>query len=116
MNENTLTDQVIIRAEKRLRRERQTIRVMIEMYCDQQHHSDQLCGECQGLLAYAMFRIDKCPFKNNKPTCAKCPIHCYKPEMRAKVREVMRFSGPKMIFSHPVLAVLHILDGMTTKR
>ncbi len=99
------------RIESRLRRERYTIRVMIEIYCRDNHGAaDGLCSECQELHAYAMQRIDKCPFQSEKPTCAKCPIHCYKPEMRARVREVMRYAGPRMMLQHPVLAVLHSVD------
>ncbi len=97
----------------RLRRERYTILVMIEVYCRDNHGPrDGLCAECQELHAYAMQRIDKCPFQIDKPTCAKCPIHCYKPEMRARVRAVMRYAGPRMILRHPVLAVLHSMDGL----
>jgi hypothetical protein len=58
-----------------------------------------------------MHRIDKCPFQAEKPTCANCPIHCYKKDRREEVREVMRYAGPRMLLRHPVLAVLHQLDG-----
>ncbi len=96
----------------RLDRERRTIGVMIQIYC-QHHHNPAagLCPECQQLAAYAMQRLEKCPFGAGKPTCAKCPIHCYKPAMRQQVRQVMRFSGPRMLLRHPILAVLHTLDG-----
>ncbi len=101
----------------RWERERYTIQVMIEMSCQEQHHpAEGLCAGCQELLAYAMQRIDKCPFQLEKPTCAKCPIHCYKPDMRLRVREVMRYAGPRMIFRHPVLAVLHSVDGLAKVR
>lgn len=113
MTTNQPAEKEAARSKKRLRRERHTIRVMIEMYCHQQHHSDHLCDDCQGLLDYAMSRIDKCPFKADKPTCAKCPVHCYKPEMRERVRQVMRFSGPRMILQHPTLALMHMWDGST---
>jgi len=49
--------------------------------------------------------MSRCPFGPDKPTCAKCPIHCYKPQVRERVREVMRFAGPRMLLRHPVLAV-----------
>jgi len=100
--------------QHRLQRERHTIRVMIEMFCRGNHHtSDGLCAECQQLHAYAMRRIDKCPFQEDKPTCAKCTVHCYKPTMRAHVRQVMRYAGPRMILAHPVLTVRHYLDEIT---
>jgi hypothetical protein len=97
----------------RLARERQTIRRMIELYCRENHQTANiLCPNCQALVEYAMQRVDRCPFKENKPTCAKCTIHCYKPEMRERVRQVMRFAGPRMLLKHPGLTVLHLLDGL----
>ncbi len=96
----------------RLNRERRTIQVMIQIYCHGTHHSNgHLCPECQQLEVYAMQRLDKCPFQSDKPTCARCPIHCYKPAMRQQVRQVMRFSGPRMLLRHPLLAIMHTLDG-----
>jgi hypothetical protein len=32
--------------------------------------------------------------------------------MRAKVKEVMRYAGSRMIYRHPYLALRHILDGL----
>ena len=86
------------------------------MYCRGQHglHA-RLCLDCQALFDYAMQRIDNCPLIKNKPTCAKCPIHCYRKEMRAKVRQVMRYAGPRMAFSHPLLTIMHYVDEMTRR-
>ena len=96
----------------RLTRERKTIEIMIGIYCSGNHAmKDQLCEECTGLLEYANHKIDKCPYSEIKPTCAKCPVHCYKPDMRDFVREVMRYSGPKMAYKHPILAFQHLFDG-----
>ncbi len=98
---------------RRIRRERKTISIMIGMYCRDQHGAQpgELCAECADLRAYAMFRIDKCPYCEGKPTCANCPIHCYKKDRREEVRSVMRYAGPRMLLRHPVLAILHQLDG-----
>ena len=96
----------------RILRERKTIEAMIEIYCKDLHEEDgKLCSECNELFGYAIMRLDKCPFQGKKTTCAKCPIHCYRPEMRTKVREVMKHSGPRMLFKHPILALHHLLDG-----
>ncbi|MFW6198276.1 MAG: nitrous oxide-stimulated promoter family protein [Acidobacteriota bacterium] len=103
----------MIGSERRIRRERKTISTMIEMYCRDRHHRDSgPCPECEALNAYAMQRVDKCPYGSAKPTCANCPIHCYKPDMRERVRRVMRYAGPRMLRRHPVLAVLHTIDGL----
>jgi hypothetical protein len=96
----------------RLRRERQTIQAMFGIYCRNQHgaHHRTLCPACQALEDYALERLQRCPFQENKSVCAKCTVHCYKPDMRQQVRVVMRYAGPKMLLYHPVLAIRHLLD------
>jgi len=98
---------------KRLKRERDTVNKMIALYCKSNHspHSVQLCQDCQDLETYAHQRIKRCPYGTEKPTCAKCPVHCYKSDRRETIRQVMRFSGPRVLFHHPILAILHLLDG-----
>jgi hypothetical protein len=83
---------------------------MVEMYCRRHHGGEGLCRECAELAEYADRRLDLCPYGADKPACTNCPIHCYKPEPREKMRDVMRFSGPRMIRSHPYLAIHHLLD------
>lgn len=93
-------------------RELRTIEAMIGIYCRAHHENrDGLCEGCGEVLAYAEQRLDKCLFPGNKPTCANCPVHCYKPEMRTRVKQIMRYAGPRMIYNHPYLAIRHILDG-----
>lgn len=100
-------------SNKHLRRENKTIQVMIEMYCHAHHDTgDDLCAECSALTDYAAGRIDACPYGVGKPTCVNCPTHCYKPAMRERIREVMRFAGPRMIYRHPLLAIYHLLNGL----
>jgi hypothetical protein len=100
-------------SNRRIRREKKTISAMIGMYCRDLHgdRSSDLCDHCGTLHDYAMQRIDKCPFCLDKPTCANCTIHCYKDDMREEVRRVMRYAGPRMMRRHPILALLHIIDG-----
>lgn len=93
-------------------RERRTVDLMIELFCRDHHETrDDLCGDCLELRDYARERLEKCPFGDDKPTCAKCPIHCYKKSCRERIQDVMRYSGPRMMTRHPVLAVRHLLDG-----
>ena len=97
---------------RRLAREYRTMAVMVEIYCAD-HHSESAehpCPECRAFLTYAAKRLEKCPYGNEKPTCARCPIHCYKREPRAHAREIMRYAGPRMTWRHPWLAFTHVLD------
>jgi len=96
----------------RIKRERRTIEAMLRLYCRDHHRrADGLCAECEDLHAYAMQRLDRCVYGAGKPTCVKCPIHCYKKDQRELIRAVMRYAGPKMLLKHPLLAVMHLLDG-----
>ncbi|MEA1952364.1 MAG: nitrous oxide-stimulated promoter family protein [Planctomycetota bacterium] len=102
---------------KRLDREARTLSAMARIYCKAHHgRRGELCGECSELLEYAQTRLACCPFGADKPTCAKCSVHCYEPAMRERVRAVMRYSGPRMILCHPLLALLHLLDGLRDRR
>jgi hypothetical protein len=92
-------------------RELKTLETMIGMYCRRHHGGGPLCGECAALGDYARRRLERCVFGDAKPTCANCVVHCYKAEMRERVREMMRWAGPRMLFRHPVLGILHLLDG-----
>ncbi len=98
-------------------KEKQTVRFMIEIYCADKHATaaDGLCPDCRELLHYADQRLDKCQFAPDKPPCAQCKVHCYKPELRKQIQEVMRYSGPRMIKKHPLLAVRHLVRGWKGK-
>jgi hypothetical protein len=97
----------------RIVREKRTVAAMIELYC-QSHHGGGagLCGPCDRLLEYAFCRLDRCPFREEKTPCARCPVHCYGPTMRARIQEVMRYAGPRMLFRHPVMALRHQWDSL----
>jgi hypothetical protein len=100
----------------RFQREKKTIGAMIELHCHDTHDGTRgLCDECGDLEGYAFLRLDKCPFGDAKPTCAKCVVHCYKPGMRERIKQVMRYSGPKMTFRHPILALFHAIDSYIYK-
>ena len=93
-------------------REKAMVSQMIALYCKGNHgiKKGQLCPECTALTQYACQRCDKCPFMENKTFCSNCKVHCYKPEMREKIRAVMRWSGPRMIFHAPIPAIRHVLE------
>ena len=95
----------------RIERERKTIDAMIRLFCRDRHGSRDLCPSCEDLLDYSRKRLEACPYGEGKPTCTRCPVHCYKPEMREQIREVMRYSGPRMMWKHPVLAAFHLIDS-----
>lgn len=98
-------------SQPRMAREARTIEAMMYIYCERKHGSrrHELCSECNDLLQYAFQRLDKCPFQEEKSTCANCKVHCYKPDRREQIREVMRFAGPYMLTRHPYLSFMHLV-------
>jgi superfamily II helicase len=95
----------------RIEREKKTIDGMLKVYCKAKHqHSTELCPDCLALQTYAHRRLDSCPFHESKPACNKCTVHCYSKKMRLKVKEVMRYAGPRMLLRHPVLTIMHMVD------
>ena len=98
-------------SETRMDKERRTVEAMVALYCHA-HHGRQkgLCDGCRDLVTYARRRLAHCPYQHGKPTCGRCPIHCYKPEARRTIKEVMRYAGPRMFLHHPLLAIRHLRD------
>ena len=93
----------------------ETISIMIELYCHDHHGGQPLCDSCRELLDYAIDRVRRCPLQEKRTTCGKCEIHCYKPVMRKRIKEVMRYAGPRMFRAHPLLAAKHLLKGMVKR-
>jgi len=115
--DDTPVDAALCALGKRRQREYHTVLAMIGIYCRDKHPrtrpaGEELCADCRELRDYATERLCKCLFAEEKPTCAKCPVHCYKPDMRAKISTVMRYAGPRMLLEHPVRAIRHLVDGM----
>jgi hypothetical protein len=89
---------------------------MVRLYCRGNHEGpDRPCPECRELVEYALLRLDKCQFQDRKTTCAKCPVHCYRPDMRERIRLVMRYAGPRMMYRHPLMTLFHIIDGLRSE-
>ncbi len=106
--------------ERKREREKRMVSEMIALYCRKRHGGGAggrgLCPACAELDAYARARSDRCPFMETKAFCSNCRVHCYRPEMRERIREVMRFAGPRMIFHHPVAAIRHVVETRAERR
>ncbi|UCE26362.1 MAG: nitrous oxide-stimulated promoter family protein [Candidatus Coatesbacteria bacterium] len=104
-----------LRERRKFEREARTLAGMVGIFCRANHRDapkarfsagdvlfdigknrPELCAGCAELLDYGLRKLAKCPL-NPKPACKKCPVHCYEPLYRDRVRAVMRFSGPYLI-------------------
>ena len=93
----------------KIAKEKEVIELMIKIYCNKKHKSrDDLCSDCKELLTYAHKRLDCCKFGEKKTSCKRCPIHCYEKDMKEKVKNVMKFSGPRLIIYKPIDFLKHL--------
>ena len=82
---------------------------MVGLYCRKKEGYPIPCAECAALIRYAHDWLVRCVFGEAKTSCRRCPVHCYRPAMREKMRRVMRFSGPRMLLYSPRRAIAHWL-------
>lgn len=94
----------------KIQREKRTVEFMIRLYCKHIEKNKQLCPSCRELIEYAHTRLEHCRFGQDKPSCRKCPVHCYKPVMRERIQVVMRTMGPRMFLYAPIAALRHLLN------
>ena len=84
--------------------EKELLALMISIY-ENDHQQD-----LSKLKEYAFKRIDCCPRKEEKTFCSSCPIHCYQKIYREQIKEVMKYSGKRMLFKHPVITIKHLIN------
>ena len=102
---------------KRIKREKATVEAMVNLYCRKIHGAEiGLCDDCSEVLEYSIKRTDNCVFGADKPPCEKCQVHCYKEDMRKKIKTIMRYSGPRMIWRHPWFTLMHIVDKLNYRK
>ena len=99
----------------RIKREKRIIELMISVYCQDHHQGSELCENCTELKSYAFKRLLSCPFEKDKPVCSNCKIHCYNKDQQGRIKEVMRYSGRKMLSKYPKDTILYYYDKLKYK-
>ena len=123
------SDRAGCNVDERIDRDLHTLTRFIEVCCNHWHKRDArsevslkgmnihalmgrsivLCGGCAKLLAHAVYKRSHCPM-DPKPACKKCPSHCYHPMFRQQIREVMKFSGRKLVLSGRLDYLWHLIS------
>lgn len=97
--------------------EMKLVSMMIRLYCRKKHKvKDGLCSECAELEKYAVKRSEECPFMDDKTFCSFCKVHCYRSDMRERIRTVMKYSGPRLLIYKPTVGIRHIIETLKEKR
>lgn len=104
---------LILNNKKKINNEKNIVKIMIGYYCKKNHFPEKnLCCDCKKLIEYTWLKLDKCFYGENKPACSKCEIHCYSAPMRKKIKDIMRYSGPRMIYIYPGAYIKHLMGKM----
>lgn len=96
--------------------EKNVVKKMMKIYCEKHHHlkEQELCQSCEKLWVYAERKTDACPWGEKKTFCNQCRGHCYDMSKRYQMKKIMRYSGPRMLLRHPLLALLHMIEPFFT--
>ena len=95
-----------------IKREKKAAEFSVQIYCNAKHKAhDDLCLECSEFLTYAKERLENCPYQTKKPACGVCDLSCYNPKKKEKGLAVFPYSGPRMFFKHPIVAIRHVIDA-----
>lgn len=90
----------------------EVINKMIDIFYKNKNHKEEYTNtEIDQLKDYCSSKIYNCPVILEKTFCSSCKIHCYDKDQRDLIKKVMKYSGPRMLFYHPVLLIKHLLLG-----
>ena len=98
-------------------REKRTVALMIRLYCRKKHGTKKIfVPNAKHFRSMRCSAVINAPLWKPRPfaltaVCIVTSRKCVK-----KIREVMRFSGPRMILHHPVMAVRHVIESKKEKK
>lgn len=96
----------------RIDQEKETLREMVTLYCRYRLKAKSMPESYEQLVDYAFRRLERCRWGTKKPNCHQCKIHCYAPDKRKQMREIMKWTGPKMIIYAPMKAMRYLINSM----
>jgi hypothetical protein len=111
-----------------LQKDLRTLATFIRIYCTHKHKDQPkapvalnthdveaiagrpilLCADCRKLLGHAFVKRSRCPM-DPKPACKHCPSHCYHPAYRQRIRQVMKYSGRRLVLTGRLDYLYHLL-------
>ncbi|MCY6345883.1 nitrous oxide-stimulated promoter family protein [Bacteroides hominis] len=93
-------------SKNRIDQEKRVVELMIRLYCRKKEKNVTLCPNAKS--CFAMRMPGWTAAFGRKEACKQCSVHCYKPAMRERMKQVMRFSGPRMLIYAPWEAIRHL--------
>ena len=81
-----------------LEKDRRTLEAIGLIYC-KAHHADAV-KDAAGLCS----------------SCQDCDIHCQRGEAQERIKEIMRYSAPRMAYRHPLMTAEYLRKKIKGKR
>ena len=63
-----------------------------------------MCPECRGAIEQTLARAEACPH-GHEGTCQDCATPCQRGEAQQRIKAIMRYAAPRMMFRHPLMAL-----------
>lgn len=92
-------------------KDRQTLEAIGRIFCSAHHNeardSEGLCPSCRATIDATLERAAACPY-GHETNCEDCRVHCQRGEAQARIREIMRYSAPRMAVRHPLMTMEYL--------
>lgn len=102
--------------QDRREKERRLLSCMVAYYCRKNHGNRvRLCPECADVDRFIRQRCH-CPRQEATRLCRSCPAQCGRPELKEKLRRMVRYACPRMLFRHPVTVSRYVAAARREKK
>ena len=95
----------------RTTRDRKILEAMGRIFCKAHHSGEKdpygLCPSCRETVEATLVRTAVCPY-GHEGNCQDCDIHCQRGEAQERIREIMRYAAPRMVFRHPLMTAEYL--------
>lgn len=93
-------------------KDRRTLEAIGLIYCRAHHHdcakdATGLCPDCREAIEGTLDRTLHCP-SNHQGNCQDCSIHCQRGEAQQRIKAIMAYAAPRMLWRHPLMTVEYL--------
>ena len=74
---------------------------------DVQKDAADLCPSCREAIMSTLERASSCP-NGHSGNCQDCSIKCQRGESQKRIKEIMRYSAPRMAIRHPLMTIEYL--------
>lgn len=93
-------------------RDLKTLEAIGRIYCKAHHQGTEqdeagLCPSCREAVESTFARAANCP-NHQTNNCEDCEVKCQRGDAQKRIKQIMRYSAPRMIFCHPLMTLEYL--------